>query len=108
LDVIALYTLNGRSHGRIEDREIIVHEPWRVGSKQRSSTTREYLGAVTIQDLRDGKGELATEADFYNYWRKYPFKIGRVVQQQLDKLRRAPASVSAGVAKPSRQGKVAP
>jgi hypothetical protein len=91
LDVLAIYTLNDSSHGRIEDLEIIVQEPWRIGSKQRSSTTREYLGAVTrIQDLRDGKGEFATEAEFYNYWRKYPFKIGRVVQQQLDKQLRAP------------------
>jgi len=93
LDIIAIYTLNESSHGRIEDLELIVHEPWRIASKQRSSTTREYLGAVTrIQDLRDGKGEFATEAEFYTFWRKYSFKIGRVVQQQLDKLLRAPSS----------------
>jgi hypothetical protein len=90
LDVIALYTLNEETHSRIDNLQILVHEPWRIASKQRSSTTREYLGAVTkIADLEAGHGEFATEADFYNYWRKYPFKIGRAVQQQLDKLLRA-------------------
>jgi hypothetical protein len=89
LDVIALYTLNPESHGRIDDLQLIVHEPWRIASKQRSSTTREYLGAVmSIADIVAGHGEFATEAEFYRFWRKHPFKIGRVVQQQLDKLLR--------------------
>ncbi len=87
LSLIAIYTLNEASDGRIEDLELIVHETWRIGSKQRSSTTREYLGAVQkLDDLRAGKGEFDTEAAFYAYWRKYPFTIGRAVQQQLDKL----------------------
>ena len=75
------------SDGRIEDLELLAHETWRIGSKQRSSTTREYLGAVQkLDDLRGGKGEFATEDAFYAYWRKYSFNIGRAVQQQLDKL----------------------
>ena len=42
----------------------------RIGSRKRSSTTREYIGAVTkIEDLRDGRGEFDTEAAFYDYWR---------------------------------------
>jgi hypothetical protein len=66
---------------------LIVQEAWRIGSKQRSSATREYIGAVqSIEDLRDGHGEFKTEAEFYTFWRKYHFKIGKVVQQQLDKL----------------------
>jgi hypothetical protein len=73
----------------VENLQLIVQEPWRIASKQRSSTTREYLGAVmTIADLVEGRGEFPTEAEFYTFWRKYPFKIGRVVQQQLDKLLR--------------------
>ena len=87
LDVLAIYTLNEEENQRIDDLQIIVQEPWRIASKQRSSTTREYLGAVTsIANLAAGKGEFASEAEFYAYWRKYPFKIGRAVQQQLDKL----------------------
>ena len=86
LDVIALYTLDTDTHHRVSDLKLLVHEPWRIASRQRSSTTREYLGAVTsIADLAAGKGEFETKLDFYAYWRKYPFKIGRVVQQQLDK-----------------------
>ena len=88
LDVIALYTLV-ETHARIENLQLIVQEPWRIASKQRSSTTREYLGAVTkITDLIEGRGEFSTEVEFYAYWRKYPFKIGRAVQQQLDKALR--------------------
>jgi hypothetical protein len=87
LSLIAIYTMNEASDGRIEDLELLAHETWRIGSKQRSSTTREYLGAVQkLDDLRSGKGEFATEDAFYAYWRKYPFNIGRAVQQQLDKL----------------------
>lgn len=87
LDLIAIYTLNGDSFARIDDLELIIQPAWRIASKQRSSTTREYLGAVmNIGDLRDGRGEFESEAAFYAFWRKYPFKIGKAVQQQLDKL----------------------
>jgi hypothetical protein len=87
VSLIAIYTLNEDSHGRIEDLQLIAHETWRIGSKQRSSTTREYIGAVvSIADLDAGKGEFDTEDAFYAFWRKFNFKIGRTVQQQLDKL----------------------
>jgi hypothetical protein len=87
LDLNVLYTFNPESLSRIEDVELIVHESWRIASKERSSTTREYLGAVMgIEDLRAGNGEFETEQAFYDYWRKYPFKIGRSVEQQLRKL----------------------
>jgi Restriction endonuclease EcoRV len=90
LDVIAIYTLNETSHSRIDDFELIVQEPWRIASRQRSSTTREYLGAVmSIADLRAGRGEFKTPDEFYLFWRRYQFRIGRAVQQQLDKLLRA-------------------
>ena len=87
VSLIAIYTLNDTSDGRIEDLELIVQETWRIGSKTRSSTTREYIGAVqSIADLRDGKGEFETDTAFYAFWRKFNFRIGRTVQQQLDKL----------------------
>ena len=87
LSLIAIYTLNDKSDSRIEDLELIAHETWRIGSRQRSSTTREYLGAVQkLDDLRAGKGEFETEEAFYAYWRKFKFKVGDAVQQQLTKL----------------------
>ena len=87
LDLLAIYTLNRESRNRVEDLELIVEEPWKLASRQRSSTTREYIGAVqSLDDLRAGRGEFKTEADFYDYWRKYKFKIGPAVQQQLDRL----------------------
>lgn len=87
LDIIVLYTLVEKSLGRIADIELIATETWRIGSKQRSSTTREYLGAVlSIEALREGRGEFATQAEFYTYWRKYPFKTGKAVERQLLKL----------------------
>lgn len=87
LDVIGLYTLNRTSPSRVDDLELVVQEPWRIASKQRSSTTREYIGAVqNLEDIRAGRGEFATPEEFYRYWRRFPFRIGRVVQQQLDRL----------------------
>ena len=87
LVLVALYTLNRGSVSRIDDLELIVTESWRIASRQRSSTTREYIGAVrAIDDLRAGKGAFESAAAFLAYWRRYPFKIGRAVQQQLDRL----------------------
>lgn len=87
LVMVGIYTLNEDSLARIEDFELIIQESWQIGSKQRSSTTREYIGAVMkIDDLRAGNGEFATAEEFYTFWRKFPFKIGRAVQQRLDKL----------------------
>jgi Restriction endonuclease EcoRV len=87
LDLIGIYTLNYTSLARVEELELIVHEPWAIASKQRSSTTREYIGAVQhIDALREGRGEFDSREAFYSYWRKYNFRIGRAVQQQLDKL----------------------
>jgi hypothetical protein len=86
VDVLGIYTLDESSLGRISDLELIVQEPWTIASKQRSSTTREYMGAVTHLDaLRQGLGEFPDQEAFYKFWRAYPFKIGRTVQQQLDK-----------------------
>ena len=87
LDLIGIYTLDVDTRARVTDLEVIVAEPWRIASRQRSSTTREYLGAVqSLDDLREGRGEFETEADFYVFWRRFPFRIGRAVQQQLDRL----------------------
>jgi hypothetical protein len=58
VDVLGIYTLDEHLLGRIADLELIVQEPWRIGSKQRASTTREYIGAVDkLDELRNGKGE---------------------------------------------------
>ena len=94
LDVLGIYTLEESSAARVTDLELLVQEPWRIASKKRSSTTREYIGAVQrIQALRDGDGEFDTVEAFYKYWRKYPFKIGAVVQQQLDRALRDRGSI---------------
>ncbi|WYK06257.1 type II restriction endonuclease [Cereibacter sphaeroides f. sp. denitrificans] len=87
LDIIAIYTLDEARHGRILDLELIVQEAWRLGSKQRSSTTREYIGAVDdIDRLRKGLGDFETEEAFYKFWRNYNFKVGASVSKQLAKL----------------------
>lgn len=92
LDVIGIYTLNEDSTSRVDDLELIVQPAWKIASHQRSSTTREYIGAVVdIDALRDGRGEFDSPEEFYKYWRRYQFKIGKAVQQQLDKLLAAQA-----------------
>lgn len=87
LDVVVVYTLNEGSVGRVEDVELLVQPPWRIASRHRSSTTREYVGAVDLlDDLRAGRGDFDTEAEFYRYWRDYPFKISQQVQKILRRL----------------------
>jgi hypothetical protein len=92
LDVILIYTLNPDTNARVEDLEIIVQEPWRIASKERSSTTREYIGAVMeIDDLRNGRGVFSSPDEFYETWRKFPFKVSPQVHRQLERLLRAQA-----------------
>jgi hypothetical protein len=87
LDLLGIYTLNTLTAARVEDLELIVQEAWRIASRQRSSTTREYIGAVLgLDDLRHGRGEFRTAVDFYKYWRGYNFRIGGTVRNQLNKL----------------------
>jgi hypothetical protein len=87
LDVIVIYTLNTETTGRVDDIELIVQQPWRIASTKRSSTTREYLGAVDlISDLRAGKGEFQSPEEFYKFWRGYTFRLSAQVQRQLDRL----------------------
>jgi hypothetical protein len=82
-----IYTLEPGEYSRVADLELLVHETWRIASRQRSSTTREYLGAVNdLEALRDGRGEFEDSDAFYRYWRRFNFRIGRAVQQQLDRL----------------------
>ncbi len=87
MDVIVIYTLNRDIASRAENLELIVQETWRIGSRQRSSTTREYIGAVDlIDDLRQGLGAFDTADSFYKYWRAYGFRLSIQVQRQLAKL----------------------
>ena len=93
LDLIVIYTLNAESNARVDDLEIIVQEPWRIASTKRSSTTREYIGAVmSLEALRRGQGEFASPAEFYFYWRKHPFKVSPFVQTQLQRALKAKQS----------------
>lgn len=90
IDVVGIYTLNEESTSRVDELELIVQEPWAIASKQRSSTTREYIGAVMeIDALREGRGEFETEEAFYKFWRAYKFKVGNAVKSQLQKMLKA-------------------
>lgn len=89
LDILGIYRLDVSYRGRVRDLELLVHEPWRIGSRERSSTTREYIGAVVdVEALRQGRGEFETETDFYKYWRAYPFRVPKAVERQLQKALR--------------------
>lgn len=73
LDLIVLYDWQSAD---VENVEILAVETWKVASAKRSSTTRNYIGAVdAIEDLRMERGEFATIDAFYDFWRKQP--VGR-------------------------------
>ncbi len=72
VDLIVLYDW---VDGGVENVEILVVETWRVASMRRSSTTRNYIGAMdTIADLRAERGAFDSIDDFYAYWRAVPVK----------------------------------
>ncbi|MGH8930293.1 MAG: type II restriction endonuclease [Egibacteraceae bacterium] len=98
LDIVAAYRFTPEERQRLTDLELMVHESWRIGSRQRSSTTREYIGGVqSLRALREGLGEFASEEEFYRFWRRYPFRIGAAVQRQLDRLLESQDERSGGV-----------
>ncbi len=87
LTLVCLYTLDSARYSRVSDIELVVQPTWMIGSRQRSSTTREYVGAINdVSALREGRGEFDSLAAFYTFWRRFNFRIGRAVQQQLDRL----------------------
>lgn len=87
LDLIMLYRFLPETSSRVTDLEVLVQESWRIGSRQRSSTTREYIGAVDgVDQLRRGEGEFETADAFYDYWRRFPFSVSVQVQRQLHRL----------------------
>ena len=95
LDVIGLYVFEENTKSRVTFLELLVHEPWRIASRERSSTTREYIGAVeNLADLRAGRGAFETKDDFYRFWREEykGFKTPRMIQRELDKRLRPPPS----------------
>jgi hypothetical protein len=88
LDVIGLYVFDDNSKARVTSLELLVWEPWQIASKERSSTTREYIGAVDdLADLRAGRGSFGNREAFYKYWREEykGFKTPRMIQRELDK-----------------------
>jgi len=87
LDLLVIYDFVPEVGSRAANLELIVQPTWRIASRQRSSTTREYIGAVdVVDDLRAGRGEFTTPQAFYEYWRAFPFNISKQVQRQLDRL----------------------
>jgi hypothetical protein len=91
-DVLMIYTLDLSLSARVRDLELIVQEPWRIASRERSSTTREYIGAVdNINDLREGRGPFGTSQEFYRYWRAYAFRNSPQVIRQFERLQAAQA-----------------
>jgi hypothetical protein len=101
LDIIGVYRLDLSYRGRVRELELFVHEPWQIASRDRSSTTREYIGAVTeVEALRAGHGLFTTEEEFYRYWRAFPFRVPKAVERQLQKALTETAKERARALKP--------
>lgn len=93
LDIIGLYVFDETTKARVTSLELLVCEPWQVASRERSSTTREYIGAVeSLADLRASRGAFTSKTEFYKYWREEykGFKTPRMIQRELDKRLRTP------------------
>ena len=84
IDLIVLYDY---IDGDVQRIQILTAETWRIASMKRSSTTRNYIGAVDLLvDLIEERGPFESEADFHAYWRSQPVRNAR--------------SLTAGVAEP--------
>jgi hypothetical protein len=95
LSIVVIYTYAPALPERITDVSVVVHDTWRIASKARASTTREYIGSVNnIVDLTAGRGEFTTADDFYAFWRhslrkwKQSPEAERLLRRALDGKRR--------------------
>jgi len=93
LSIVVIYTYRSDVAHRITDVEVVAHETWRLGSTERASATREYIGSVRkIDDLRAGAGDFESSDDFYAYWRhnkrkwKSSPEAERLMQRKIDEL----------------------
>ncbi len=90
LDVIVLYDFRPELTGRVANVEVLVQPAWKIASDKRSSTTREYIGAVDdLEDLRGGRGTFESPEAFYDFWRRYKFKPSQEIINLLERERRA-------------------
>lgn len=70
ISVVVIYTFEPNRPERITNVQVVAHETWRIASRARASATREYIGSIgKVEDLLAGRGDFATAAEFYEYWR---------------------------------------
>ncbi len=82
IDLIVLYDW---VDGGVQNVEVLVVETWRVASMKRSSTTRNYIGAMdSLSDLRAERGAFGTIEEFYAYWRSLPIKRTQDVAEPVE------------------------
>jgi hypothetical protein len=72
LDWIMLFDIDvDAAMPEVSDVEHVIAETWRIASRQRSSETRNYVGAVdSLSDLRAKRGEFNSREEFEHYWRR--------------------------------------
>jgi hypothetical protein len=73
LDWIIIFSIDvNMPFPEVTDLEQVIAETWQIASTSRSSTTRNYIGAVNaISDLREKRGAFTTQEEFENYWRSF-------------------------------------
>jgi hypothetical protein len=73
LDWVILFSIDETAdYPEVTELEQIVAETWQIASKQRPSSTRNYIGAVdAIAALKAKKGEFASQEEFETYWRSF-------------------------------------
>ena len=73
LDWVILFDIDpSADFPEVSNVESIISETWRIASKQRSSETRNYIGAVaTIDALRAKQGDFDSREEFESFWRAH-------------------------------------
>ena len=70
LSIVAIYDFRPYLPERIRNMQVVAHETWRIASRKRASSTREYIGSVQdIGQLVAGHGEFESAEEFYAFWR---------------------------------------
>lgn len=77
IDLIAFFDVDSQKH-QVLNMEFAVVEPWKIASKTKSSSTRDYVGAIMEIDKmkKESGGDFTKQKEFYNFWASIPRRGG--------------------------------
>ena len=109
IDWIMLFDIDAEAEmPEVSNVEHVIAETWQVASRQRSSETRNYIGAVNaLSALREKQGDFGTRDEFEHFWRR-EYVGWRETPGLMERRARYRTQAELGLDAPARQEEEGP